>query len=82
MANGLVCLTFDFDAVSPWINLGLTTPRVTSMRREPQAGICAKEMRRMPSRASSSGSSDPDSVRQSCSRGSMSGSMRRSSSSG
>jgi peptidoglycan/xylan/chitin deacetylase (PgdA/CDA1 family) len=26
MANGIVCLTFDFDAVSPWINQGLTTP--------------------------------------------------------
>ena len=26
MANGIVCLTFDFDAVSPWINQGLTSP--------------------------------------------------------
>jgi peptidoglycan/xylan/chitin deacetylase (PgdA/CDA1 family) len=26
MANGIICLTFDFDAVSNWINAGLTTP--------------------------------------------------------
>ena len=26
MAKGLVCLTFDFDAISNWINMGLTTP--------------------------------------------------------
>lgn len=26
MPNGIVCLTFDFDAVSNWINSGLTTP--------------------------------------------------------
>ncbi|HXM54723.1 MAG TPA: polysaccharide deacetylase [Candidatus Dormibacteraeota bacterium] len=30
MADHLVCLTFDFDAVSPWINRGETTPTALS----------------------------------------------------